>query len=121
MRTEDKITKDIAKALEVHRAEVSGFTPAEAQKSKIKIKDLRAELNSVITEGAVPCPACGLPPIGIHQPGSRQRQPFYEIGCRGQDKNPEDDSQHLRAIGISRKNAVDNWNEGEYWLKPQLA
>ncbi len=121
MRSEDKILKDISKTLELHRTSRAGFTPEEEQKSKEKIKALRTELNSVITEGAVSCPACGLPPIGIHQPGSAIRSSFYEIGCRGQDKNPEDNSQHLRAIGISRKNAIDNWNEGEYWLKPQIA
>lgn len=102
-RTDVEILADLAAAKAKHHNK-----PAEA--TSAKVKELTQELTDWITAGATPCPICGNPPHGIRQPT------YYEVGCLV-DRNPERPDQPLRAIGLSRKNAVDNWNEGEYYVK----
>lgn len=90
-------------------------------KSSARLKSLKAQLVEAITEGAGPCRACGLLPMGIHQPRG------FEIGCstcatstpdaikRGDDaawvdyceKNPS-----FRAVHVQRLKAIDAWNKG---------
>jgi hypothetical protein len=104
-RTDVEILADLATAKEKHHGKPTEATAA-------RVKELTLELTTWITAGASPCPKCGVHPHGIRQPA------YYEIGCLT-DMNPKHPKQPLRAIGLSRKNAVDNWNEGEYYVKKQ--
>jgi hypothetical protein len=73
-----------------------------------RILTLRAELSRWITKGAKACPDCGGAPHGIRQEGvlNTRKVIYYEIGCLT-------DANH-RAQGFTRKQAVEDWNSGNY-------
>lgn len=71
------------------------------RKNAARIKELRAELQSLLTDGAQPCPDCGNTPHGIRQAR------VYEIGCLV--------CQNKRSFGKISYEAVENWNAGRLY------
>lgn len=73
-----------------------------------QIKALREQLSAMICNGAVPCPDCGNMPHGMKQPLKVGNEIFtvFEVGCVVC-------SDH-RARGLTREEAVQKWNAGEY-------
>lgn len=105
MRTEDEITQAIEKALAKHRANEARWSHAQRNKSRQTIRDLRAELAAVLTEGAKPCPNCGEHPHGIHQPWG------YVVGCLSLTCS----GRHSRGNSIAL--AIENWNAEAYYRR----
>ncbi len=98
MRNEFEIQTDLTEILD------AGYDDEAARLArKAAIKELRAELQWVLTEGAAGCPNCEHHPIGIHQPN------FYEVGCA------QVTCRNRRARGHTVGEAVHNWNEAQYF------
>lgn len=102
-RIEQEIVAELEAVRQEYHEKAQTEPPPVTRELSIRIRELQAKLSDYITSGANPCPTCGELPHGIHQPTR------YEVGCLN--------CRNTRAIGITRKNAVDNWNEGELYVK----
>lgn len=119
--------KEAKKALEAaqsHYLAIESAAPAKDRaEASAKVKDARAAIMAAITEGALPCPISGLPPIGMEQPSSSGRGFEYEIGSGFHGVKPfrhSDGSIREPRVrgGLLPKHAVEAWNAGpDYWLK----
>lgn len=90
-------------------------TAAENYAATEAVTKLQRELADQITDGALPCPLCGKPPVGLEHPLARGST--FEIGCATPTCVPfehEDGTKReVRARGgSSPSHAVDSWNEG---------
>lgn len=74
-----------------------------------KIKDANKAYIDFLIDGCEPGPN-GEMPHAIKQPD------YYEIGSLI-SRHPGDPGQPLRVRGFTRQQAVDAWNNGDYWLK----
>jgi len=111
-RTEHQIVKDFAAAKAVYHESAQTATGLELATMSADIKALTIELSAYLTEGAEPCPVCGEKPHGIHQPA------YYEVGCLIGCQFEVDGKSYLRrAKGGTREEAVENWNNQEYFAK----
>lgn len=85
-----------------------------------RVKALRADLVSLLTEGAKACPSCGAAPHGMEQPTGKGGTE-YEIGCLACGPFVHKDGtvrQHRVRGGMLPKHAVDAWNAGpDFWMK----
>jgi hypothetical protein len=111
---------EIADEIEATRAEyqaIAGSKPeTEARPLLVKVKDLQAELSSVLSVGAEDCEVCGNAPLGMRQYGSLNGRAvmFYEVGCLV--------CKDRRAQGFTREEAVKNWNAESFLpAKDQVA
>ena len=103
MKSEYAIQTKLNAALADYRSRANGLAPDDAVALKATIKGLKADLQSVLTEGAENCPSCDRHPIGIRQPWG------LEVGCTGNT------CHNRRAKGATRGEAVSNWNEAAYF------
>jgi hypothetical protein len=106
-------------ALTDYRANVDKLTQPALKAKAARVKSLQFELSAAITEGAKRCPQCGEFPCGMVQNIEIKGAAFqgYEIGCtvcvRSNSHNPA-------AFGLSRDEAVSNWNAGpSKWMTPK--
>jgi hypothetical protein len=109
----------LASAIAEYNDVVHTASANDVRAASDKIRELRAELASTITEGANPCPDCGNAPHGIEQPGRRGTSE-YEVGCLVCGNFEHTDGtirQHRVRGGMLPQHAVDAWNEGpDAWL-----
>lgn len=99
MRTEKQIKADLLAAKAQWHEQSANADEATRASMSANIKALTEKLALHATEGANPCPVCGVRPHGIHQPR------YWEIGCL---------TDPVRARGETREEAVENWNAGQY-------
>ena len=110
MRTIKQINDEISKLQAKYVDLREGKKPEEEwMPVSNKIKALKQELSSTISDGAKPCPNCGNLPHGmLLRPAVpiEKRPATYEVGCLG--------CRNHRAIGWSPELAVDAWNKEDY-------
>jgi len=111
----------LATALAGYQALGENRTAAQEREWTAKVRDARAAVSSVITEGAKPCIGCGAAPIGMEQVYARGKSKGveYEIGCLSCPPFVHTDGTG-RAFsargGRMPRHTVEAWNEGpDYW------
>lgn len=98
-KTEAEINAAIVELIAAYH-EVADTAPApELRQRTAEIQALRGELSALMSEGAQPCPKCGVPPHGM-----RKNPQTFEIGCLG--------CGGAQRAG-SREEAVSLWNGSE--------
>lgn len=122
MRDPVKIIEDINAIKKAMDAKRSDMTLKQVNESDAKITTLQAELQTVLTDGAKPCPTCKRPPHGmIKNPGNENHEgaamiqyPTYEVGCTS-CKPVSDGNYWIQSLarGPSVAHAVKAWNEGK--------
>lgn len=127
LRSEFEIERDLEEAVAKHH-ELSPFTaPADIAPLKAQIKELRAEMQAVLTKGAQACPECGSRPVGIHQPRGYELR-CINPGCRRPVEEGEE-AERLnmdpgtlilwrKSLGKTQEEAAYNWN-GEDYVAPR--
>jgi hypothetical protein len=111
MRKEKEINADIDAELAAYRKNVDKWTQKEKAKHTEKVTALRAELNDFFIAGAKK-------PKGMIEGtlvGVRKNPTCVEIGCMIKDVKGE--TVHIRARGVYQGEAVENWNDGDYYTK----
>lgn len=109
MRTENEILSAINALKSDYLSKVDLFTSAELYAHNQQMKQLQAELSSLLSFGANPCPRCSSLPHGMifrTQIVSGVKVNLYEVGCLN--------CKNTSARGSSAKEAVEKWNNGEY-------
>ena len=114
VRTYNDVLAEIQAVQAEYHEKANIASAAELRSLSSKMKALRQEASSLITDGAMPCPECGELPHGMFRERGRGMS-IYEIGCLN-CKNPDDESQALRAVGTTQKSTVFSWNEADYYL-----
>jgi hypothetical protein len=101
MRDYATIFTELTQAMAAYHA-----TPLGTELPK-RIKELRKELSTLLSEGAEPCPECKIAPHGMikRNPTSEDPDPLFEVGCLGCFR---------RARGAAIVTAVERWNKGLY-------
>jgi hypothetical protein len=123
MANTNEIQARLAAALTDYRAKANTAAAPVVRAASEKVRAIQAELVAAFTEGAAPCPNCGHLPIGMAQTVSVKNMTFaaVEIGCLN---CPATSECSFAALGLSRDEAVANWNAGpEKWMpaKPRNA
>lgn len=118
MRTIEAINTDLNAELENYRSNVDVWTRSQVEASNVIVKALRQELADAYTEGAiVPEEVAACMVGGLHgMPRVINNAPAFEIGCTIKVSHPVKGviTQGLCARGITREQAVANWNNGIY-------
>jgi len=118
MRTIEAINIDLNAELDNYRANVDVWTRSQVEASNIIVKALRQELADAYTEGAIVPPNVAACMVGsLHgMPRIINNAEAFEIGCTVKVNHPVkgEINQGLCARGITREQAVANWNNGIY-------
>jgi hypothetical protein len=73
---------------------------------------LNAKLQTLLTEGADPCPTCETPAFGLaHESATGKGQAIrylYEVGCKSAE------CRDHRATDLLPELAVERWNAGDF-------
>lgn len=104
----NEIRAEIESARAAYMSAAQG-SEAEWRPLSDRVKALQAELSAAISEGANPCPGCGVAPLGMVQQVSIRHKvrEEYEIGC------PRC-ANHRGETNPVREAAVMLWNAGKY-------
>lgn len=134
MRTQAEIQAELDKVRAERHAKAGSITEDESRAIGDKCKSLMAELSASLTDGAKPCPNCGVLPHGNHKQklrfkkGSdgvaRQEVPdLFVVRCLGcpptetvlSTVGDEVDVQvvPVASSGETVAEAVENWNSGK--------
>lgn len=103
--TVEEIAAEIAALVQVRHDLIQDGESGEAEAEEIK--ELRAELQRALVEGAEVC-ECGAVPVGIMQQATLGKRvvTIFEVGCGVESGK--------RAQGVTRELAVENWNAREF-------
>ena len=114
-----ELRNHLRKLKTVHNGGTDTMTVAEARALSDEIAATSASYSLAIAEGAMPCPSCKTPAIGIeHQAGKRGFE--YEVGCPHCPPFTHTDGTQRKVAargGALPRHTVELWNEGpDYWI-----
>lgn len=93
----------IAESRAAYQAIVHTGTAEQVRAVSQAVKAAQKALSDAIAEGALPCPRCKVPPVGIEQPrGGRAGGVEYQVGCPGCGASQRG--------GLLPKHTVEIWN-----------
>lgn len=111
MNTDTQLLEKIATLKSDRDQRIGKMTVGELEAVNGEILALQADLNTVLTQGADPCPNCGNDPHGMRRAKDVATLGMYEVGCVFCPPTVKDNHRiSISARGFSIPEAVENWN-----------
>jgi hypothetical protein len=101
-----ELQADLSQAKAYWNKNRSKKTPNAMLETKLKIRQLTADIQAILTKGAQLCPECEQQPLGMQQPQ------YFQVSCTTLHKPMR------QSKGRTVEEAVDNWNAEAYFVKP---